>query len=145
MNMTHYNPWNIFDQLQHEINRAQSYRNASEKNTDTHASDWAPAVDIKEEKNKYVLLVDLPGVNPEEIDIHMEKGALSIKGERKTELKTGEEGFKRIERKHGAFERRFTLPEDVNPDAIDAKSNNGVLTVSIAKQEVLQPRKITIN
>ncbi len=145
MNMTHYSPWNLFDQLQHEVNRAQPYRNRSEKSTDTPTADWAPAVDIKEEEGRYVLVADIPGVNPEEIDIQMENGILSIKGERNSELKTEHEGFKRIERKHGIFERRFTLPEGVNPQAINAKSSNGVLTVSIPKQETVKPRKITVN
>ena len=145
MNMTHYNPWNLFEQLQHEINQAQSYKNRTEDSSDVVTSDWAPAVDIKEEDDRYLLIADIPGVDPKDIDIHMENGILSIKGERNSELKTEHEGFKRIERKHGIFYRRFNMPEGVNPDAIDAKSDNGVLTVSIPKQEAIKPRKITVN
>jgi len=145
MSLTHYNPWSIFDQLQHEMNRLQPYKDKNEDNGDVVTSDWAPAVDIKEEDDKYILVADIPGVDPENIDIHMENGILSIKGERNSELKTEHEGFKRIERKHGVFYRRFTMPEGVNPDAIDAKSSHGVLTVSIPKQETAKPRKITVN
>ncbi|HED35517.1 MAG TPA: Hsp20/alpha crystallin family protein [Gammaproteobacteria bacterium] len=145
MSLTHYNPWSLLDQLQHEMNRLQPYTNKTEDNGDVVTSDWAPAVDIKEENDKYILVADIPGVDPENIDIHMENGILSIKGERNSELKTENEGFKRIERKHGVFYRRFTMPEGVNPDAIDAKSSNGVLTVSIPKQEAIKPRKITVN
>jgi len=144
MSMTHYNPWNIFDQLQHEMNRAQSH-NKTEDNGDVVTSDWAPAVDIKEENNQFLLIADIPGVDPKNIDIHMEKGILTIKGERDSELKTEHEGFKRIERKHGIFYRRFTMPEGVNAEGIEAKSDNGVLTVSIPKQEAVKPRKITVN
>jgi len=146
MNMTHYNPWNLFDQLQHEMNHAPSYKNrAEEDNSDVVTSDWAPSVDIKEEDDKYILLADIPGVDPQDIEIHMENGILSIKGERNSELKTEHEGFKRIERKHGVFYRRFTMPEGVNPEAIEAKSDKGVLTLSIPKQEAVKPRKITVN
>lgn len=145
MSMTHYNPWNIFEQLQHEMNHAQNYKNRTEDSGDVVTSDWAPAVDIKEENDRYLLIADIPGVDPKDIDIHMENGLLSIKGERNSELKTEHEGFKRIERKHGVFYRRFNMPEGVNPDAIDAKSDNGVLTVSIPKQEAIKPRKITVN
>jgi len=145
MSMTHYNPWNIFDQLQHEMNRAQSHHNKTEDNGDVVTSDWTPAVDIKEEDNKYLLIADIPGVDPKNIDIHMENGILTIKGERDSELKTEHQDFKRIERKHGVFYRRFTMPEGVNADGIEAKSDNGVLTVSIPKQEAIKPRKITVN
>jgi HSP20 family protein len=143
MSLTHYNPWNLFDQLQNEVNRAHTYQAKNEDNV--IASDWTPAVDIKEEENQYLLIADIPGVNPNDIEIQMESNVLSIKGERNSELKTEHDGFKRIERKHGIFYRRFTLPEGINAEAIEAKSDNGVLTVSIPKQEVAKPRKITIN
>ena len=145
MNMTHYNPWSIFDQLQHEMNRAQPHSQKTQDNGNVVTSDWAPAVDIKEEDDKYILIADIPGVDPKDIDIHMENGILSIKGERDSELKTEHDGFKRIERKHGVFYRRFTMPEGVNADKIEAKSDKGVLTLSIPKQEAIKPRKITVN
>ncbi|RDH81357.1 MAG: heat-shock protein Hsp20 [endosymbiont of Galathealinum brachiosum] len=145
MSLTQHNPWNLFDQLQHELNRTHSHSHKLAANGDIVTSDWTPAVDIKEEDNQFLLIADIPGVDPENIDIHMENGILTIKGERNSELKTEHDGFKRIERKHGVFYRRFTMPEGVNPEGIDAKSNNGVLTVSIPKQEAVKPRKITVN
>ncbi len=145
MSLTHHNPWNLFDQLQHELTRMQGYKDKTDDNGDVVTSDWAPAVDIKEEDNQYLLVADIPGVDPKDIDIHMENGILSIKGERNSELKTEQDGYKRIERKHGVFYRRFTMPEGVNPDGIEAKCENGVLSVSIPKQEAAQPRKITVN
>lgn len=143
MSMTQHNPWNIFDQLQHEMNRAHAYKAKNEDHA--VASDWSPAVDIKEEENQYLLIADIPGVNPDNIDIEMENNVLSIKGERNSELKTSQQGFKRIERKHGVFYRQFTMPEGVNAEGIKAKTENGVLTVIIPKQEVVKPRKITVN
>jgi len=145
MSLTHYNPWSLFDQLQHEMHRMPSQKRKDIDNSHVVTSDWAPAVDIKEEDDQYLLIADIPGVDPKDIDIHMDNNILTIKGERNSELKTEQEGFKRIERKHGVFYRRFTMPEGVNADSVNANSNNGVLTVSIPKQEAVQPRKISVN
>ena len=145
MSLTHYNPWSLFDQLQHEMHRMPSQKRKDIDNSHVVTSDWAPAVDIKEEDDQYLLIADIPGVDPKDIDIHMDSNILTIKGERNSELKTEQEGFKRIERKHGVFYRRFTMPEGVNADSVNANSNNGVLTVSIPKQEAVQPRKISVN
>ena len=145
MSLLRHNPWSLFDQLQHEMHRSSGYPAKTEDNGDVVTSDWAPAVDIKEEDKQFILVADIPGVAPEDIDIHMENGILTIKGERDTEKKTEREGYKRIEREHGVFYRRFTMPEGVNADAIDAKTDNGVLTVTIPKQEQVQARKIKVS
>ncbi len=145
MSLTHYNPWSLFDQFQNEMNRMRTYKDNSEDNGDVVTSDWAPAVDIKEEDNQYLLVADIPGVDPKDIDVHMENGILTIKGERNSELKTEREGYKRIERKHGVFYRRFTMPEGVDADGIEANCDHGVLTVTIPKQEVAKARKIAVN
>lgn len=145
MSMLRHTPWNLFDQLQHEMNRSSGFPAKTEDTGDVVTSDWAPAVDIKEEDKQFILVADIPGVEPENIDIHMEKGILTIKGERDSEKKTERDGYKRIEREHGVFYRRFTMPEGVNPDAINAKTENGVLTITIPKQEQVQARKIKVN
>ncbi len=145
MNLIRHNPWSLFDQLQHELNRSQGYPAKTDDNGDVVTSDWAPAVDIKEEDKQFVLIADIPGVDPKDIEVHMENGILTIKGERESEKKTEREGYKRIEREHGVFYRRFTMPDGVNAEGIEAKSDHGVLTVSIPKQEAAQTRKITVN
>ena len=94
MSMTQYNPWNIFDQLQHEMNRAQAHNHKPEDNGNVVTSDWAPAVDIKEEENQFLLIADIPGVNPNDIDIHMENGVLTIKGDRNSELNQNKRALK---------------------------------------------------
>jgi len=142
MSLVRHNPWSLFDQLQREMNR---FPTKSEDSGDVVTSDWAPAVDIKEEADRFLLIADIPGVDPKDIEVHMENGILSIKGERESEKKTEREGYKRIEREHGVFYRRFTMPEGVNPDGIEANCKNGVLQVTIPKQEAAQPRKITVN
>ncbi len=144
MSLVRHNPWSLFDQLQREMNRFPM-KTTSEDNGDVVTSDWAPAVDIKEEDNRFLLIADIPGVDPKDIEIHMEKGILTLKGERESEKKTEREGYKRIEREHGIFYRRFTMPDGVNPEGIEANSKNGVLTVVIPKSEAVQPRRIEVN
>jgi HSP20 family protein len=143
MSLVRHNPWSLFDQLQRELNRYP--QKPEEDSGDVVTSDWAPAVDIKEEDDRFLLVADIPGVDPKDIEVHMENGILSIKGERESEKKTEREGYKRIEREHGVFYRRFTMPEGVNPEGIEANSKNGVLTVTIPKQEAAQPRRITVS
>ena len=139
MAMTRYEPWGLglISQLQKELERS-----AAEGSTAT--AEWAPAVDIKEEKDKFVIHADIPGVKPEDIDISMENGVLTIKGEKKTEAKTEKEGYKRVERTYGSFYRRFSLPDSANSDAISAVSKNGVLELTIPKKDIVQPKKISV-
>ncbi|MGZ8215356.1 MAG: Hsp20/alpha crystallin family protein [Methylosarcina sp.] len=136
-----YQPWSLLNQLQKELERAQE-GGASEGTIAT--AEWSPAVDIKEENDKFVLQADIPGVKPEDIDVSMENGVLTVKGEKKTEAKTENKGYKRIERKYGSFYRRFSLPDTANADAISAKSKHGVLEIVIPKREAVKPKKISI-
>ena len=107
-------------------------------------SQWVPRVDIKEEAERFVILADLPGVDPAQIEVNMDKGVLSIKGERKAELATENERYSRVERAHGVFYRRFALPESANPDGIAATGKNGVLEISIPKRPEASPRRINV-
>jgi HSP20 family protein len=107
-------------------------------------SDWWPAVDIREEENRFVLLADLPGVKPDAIEVSMEDGVLTIQGSRESETTTADSDYKRYERVYGRFLRRFTLPDTANGEAISAKTNHGVLEVSIPKQPRPLARKITV-
>lgn len=95
MAIARYEPWSLLNQLHKELDRVRE-SGGSEGSTAT--AEWAPAVDIKEEADKFVLLADLPGVKPEEIDVSMEDGVLTIRGEKRTEAKTEKEGYKRVER-----------------------------------------------
>ncbi|MCD9086333.1 Hsp20/alpha crystallin family protein [Stenotrophomonas sp. SY1] len=105
---------------------------------------WVPAVDIREEPTQFVLLADLPGVEPSSIDVQMDKGVLSIKGERAAAA-TAENGlFARSERGHGAFNRRFTLPDTADAEGIVARSHNGVLEIRIPKRSEAAPRRIQV-
>ena len=138
MAITRYEPWGLLNQLQRELERG-----AAEGSTAT--AEWAPAVDIKEEADKFVLHADIPGVKPEEIDISMEGDVLTIKGEKKTEATTEKENYKRVERTYGSFYRRFSLPDTADPEAIVAESKHGVLVITIPKRQAVQPKKINVS
>ncbi len=143
MSLTRYNPWSVFDQLQRELNMPMG-KFDSEENGNIATANWAPAVDIKEDEKAFILLADIPGVDPDDIEVTMDKGVLTIRGERQSEKKTEEENYKRVERQYGMFYRRFTLPDSANADGIEAKSEHGVLKITIPKQEVAQSRRISV-
>ena len=122
--MSRYEPWSLLNQLQRELER--SFEGKAAAGTDTAATaEWTPAVDIKEESERYVLWADLPGVSPDNIDITMENGILTLKGQRETEAKARREGLKRVERVFGTFYRRFSLPDTADADGISARTSNG--------------------
>ncbi len=107
-------------------------------------SQWVPRVDIKEEPNCFVLFADIPGVDPEDIEVQMDKGMLTIKGERAGDATRETERFSRIERQHGNFHRRFALPDSADPDGISATGRNGVLQITIPKRPETTPRRIQV-
>jgi HSP20 family protein len=105
---------------------------------------WAPAVDIIETDNELVLKADLPGVEMKDVDINIENGTLTLKGERKFEREEKNKGFHRMERSYGSFVRYFTLPETVDAEHVHAEYNAGVLTITLPKKEVAKPRTIKV-
>ena len=80
----------------------------------------------------------------QDIDVRMENGTLTIRGERKFEAKRNEGGWHRVERSYGTFERAFTLPDTVNPEGVKADYKNGVLTVTLPKKELAKPRQVKV-
>lgn len=106
---------------------------------------WAPKVDIKEEEKEFVVYADIPGVDPNHIDIEMDGNTLTVKGEKKAEHEEKNKNYYRIERTTGKFYRQFTLPESVDSSKIVAKTKNGVLAIHLPKtEEGKNHRKITI-
>ncbi|MGF1642308.1 MAG: Hsp20/alpha crystallin family protein [Thiotrichales bacterium] len=142
MALVTYDPWNVFEQMRKEMDRAIANRN--DEGSKVATADWAPAVDIKEDPDQFLLLADIPGVDPKDIEVHMENGVLTIRGERKSESKEEHAGYKRVERVYGSFYRRFSLPDTADAERISARSQNGVLAISIPKHEKVQPRRIAV-
>ncbi len=140
--MARYETWSLLNQLHRELER--TYENKSTGTETAATAEWTPAVDIKEEPERYVLWADLPGVNPDAIDIMMENGILTLKGERATEATEQREGLKRVERIYGSFYRRFSLPDTADAESISARCTSGVLEISIPKKAAVQPKKIHV-
>jgi HSP20 family protein len=105
---------------------------------------WIPAMDLVEAENEFVLRADLPGLTEGEVNIEVDDNVLTISGERKAEHEDRKEGFYRVERSYGSFRRSLTLPDNVDPEAVKASFENGVLEVRVPKPEQRKPRKVSI-
>lgn len=143
MNIARFEPWTFVDLLRRDLDRLADPRRAGDTSHDSVA-DWVPAVDIFEEKDRYLLRADVPGVNPEDINVSMDNGILNVSGERRAEARSEDATAQRVERVAGRFFRHFTLPESTDADAITAKCSNGILEVSIPKLPEVQARRITV-
>lgn len=136
------NPWQILNDLNSILGTEMRTRNQDDSYVES--SHWIPSVDIKEEADKFILSVDIPGVDPKNVDIFMENNVLAIKGSREESTTENKHGYHRIERIKGSFYRRFTLPETADADQITATSKHGVLEITIGKKKAVQARKITV-
>src|SRR5438309_4206090 len=105
----------------------------------TTARPWAPAVDILETENDLIVKADLPGIDMKDIDIQLENGTLTLKGERKFEKDEKNKGFHRMERSYGSFVRYFTLPDTVDTEHVGAHYANGVWSVTLPKKAIAKP------
>ena len=144
MAIVRYEPLGLLGQLQKELARSFTHFGNEFGESLSLTADWMPAVDVMEEENQFVIHADVPGVKPEEIEVSVDAGVLTIKGEKLSESKTEKEGYKRVERSQGSFYRRFNLP-GADADAVTAKFKNGVLEVIVPKHEVAQPKRITVS
>jgi len=144
MNIVRYRHWPRQAVRQEQINHLfeRFFDNGAANNPGS--SQWVPRVDIREEADRFVILADLPGVDPEQIDIQMDKGVLSIKGQRSSEAATETERYSRVERRQGGFHRDFALPDSADAEGIVASGRNGVLEISIPKKAESTPRKIQV-
>jgi HSP20 family protein len=105
---------------------------------------WMPAMDLVESGDHFVLRADLPGMGEDDVNIEFEDGTLTVSGERKAEHEESNEGFHRVERSFGTFSRSLTLPQGIDPEAVTASFDRGVLEIRIPKPEQRKPRKIAI-
>jgi HSP20 family protein len=144
MSLIRYQPWGLMRSLQEDLDRLFEQRLAMDETAGSVAN-WTPPVDIQEEDERFVLHADIPGVKPEDIEVTMENGVLTISGNREETKRVEQNGYRRIERIAGRFFRRFTLPDTANADGIAAKSHNGVLEVIIPKHARVMPRRISVD
>lgn len=136
-----YQPWSVHRELLNEFNRYFDRADASTGAT----AEWTPAVDIEEYADKFVLYADVPGVDLKSIEVTLEKGVLTLSGNREKAAEAAGVEARRIERTNGRFFRRFSLPDTVDGESVTAKGSNGVLEIAIPKRPAAQPRKITVS
>ena len=147
MAMMRFEPGNAMTQLQNEINRI--FGNMHDAESSGATSEWMPAVDIAEYTDRFELLIDLPGVDPKAVDITLDKGMLTISGERQNSKPLqGRNDHtpqrQRSERHVGRFHRQFILPDTVDTESVSATGRDGVLEIAIAKHPKSQPRRISV-
>ncbi|NMW25045.1 Hsp20/alpha crystallin family protein [Rhodanobacter denitrificans] len=147
MNLVRHGIWNTGNSLPEEIRQAFDRFLQPEDGDASNVvtSQWAPRVDIREDEQRFVILADIPGVDPAQIEVSMDKGILTIKGEREAGNAEQNGKFTRVERARGAFHRRFALPDSADAEGVTANGKFGVLEIVIPKKAQATPRRITIN
>ncbi len=135
MKIARFEPWSYVDLLNRDLRRAAP---------NNGSAGWKPAVDIIEENDRFLLRADVPGVNPDDIDVSMDAGLLTVSGVRQSIEYGKDADVQRAERLSGRFSRRFTLPETADAEGITAKCSNGILEVSIPKLPEVQARRIAV-
>lgn len=146
MNLTRYDPFTGFgfSGLPADLNRYFG-RWLPEEEGNTLMTGWIPAVDIKETDDAYTIDVDIPGVDAKDIEVTLENGQLSISGKRDEEKTEKHEHFRRTERVSGQFFRRFMLPGTTDAETVRARSEKGVLEITVPKSVKHKARRIEVN
>jgi len=146
MALIRWEPVRELNTIQSEMNRLfNSFFESSSPANGTSLRRWIPAMDLVETDDDFVLRADLPGLTEDDVNIELEDNVLTLSGERKSEREEKNEGYYRVERASGSFQRSLTLPEGVDPEGIRASFENGVLEVRVPKPEQRKPRKVTIS
>jgi HSP20 family protein len=144
MNIVRWDPFRELEEVSNRLNRyfAQPARRATEE--DGFFADWAPAMDVQETDQEYLVKADLPEVKKEDVKVDVQEGVLTIEGERKQEKEEKNKKFHRIERSYGKFVRRLAMPGDVDAAKAAAEFKDGVLQVHLPKSPTSKPRTIDV-
>ena len=145
MTIVRWEPFRELSSLQTEMNRLFNAAFEGPGSGNGGARRWTPAMDMLETEDEFVLRADLPGLSESDVHIELEDNVLTVSGERKTEHEDKREGFYRMERSYGSFSRSLTLPKGIDPEAVTAAFDRGVLEVRVPKPEQRKPRRISIN
>ncbi|OIO69230.1 MAG: heat-shock protein [Zetaproteobacteria bacterium CG_4_9_14_3_um_filter_49_83] len=137
-------PWQDLEGLQQRLQDVFGDTPFAVNAANVDQGQWAPPVDIRETEDALQMQVELPGINKEEITLEVKDGVLSISGERRYEKDVKEEHSHRTERVYGRFSRSFSLPRNVNADAVEASMKDGVLHVKMPKLDSAKAKAITI-
>ena len=138
--------WNPWEDLQREMSSVLESHLGARRPTRDEPSEWGwrPPVDIFEDPEYYLLIAELPGVDPVKVDLRVEDNRLTISGTRQMEFAERKESYHRLEREYGAFARTFSLPASISADKIDAEYKQGLLRVRIPKRPEVQPKQISV-
>ena len=135
--MTNHRMGRLFDEM-----LGNGFRRTAEERSLRGA--WVPAINILEQDEAVLITADLPGLKPEDVEVTVDEGTLTIRGERKLEEATEGETYHRVERQYGAFERSFNLPTSIDSTKISARFTNGEMVLSLPKREESKPRTVKI-
>ena len=145
MSVTRWNPFQDLLSIQDEMNRLFGRVVGQQPGPDrTGQRAWAPALDIAERPDAYLVTVEVPGVKPEDLDITLEGGVLTVQGERRFQDESTDQQWHRVERRYGAFRRSITLPSQAQGDKIEASFQDGLLRVLVPKAEAAMPKRIEV-
>ena len=146
MAIMRFEPFREMARVQDELNRIFDDRlwRRGQGYEELSSGGFLPPVDVWEDQEVLSLTAELPGIDPKDVDVHVENGVLTVKGERKLEREDRKDNYLRIERAYGAFTRSFTLPSTVDSEKVKAEFKNGLLRVLIPKREETKPRSIKV-
>lgn len=145
--LTHWNPLREIHELQHRVLNALGSAPGSASNGDRESlavAEWVPVVDIVEDEKEYLVKAELPEVSRENIHVTVENGRLTLRGERRFEKEETGKKYHRVERSYGTFLRSFNLPENADPEQVEAEFKDGILLVHLPKQEKAKPREVEV-
>jgi HSP20 family protein len=143
MSLVRWDPFREVTELSRHLNRLFGSIEAPEQ-AQRQPSDWLPAVDIKESPEEYAIKFEVPGMKKEEIQVGVENGILTVRGERKQEKEERGLRFHRVERSYGMFARSFQLPGLVDTTKVAAEYKDGLLNVRIPKSEPSKPKPVEV-
>ena len=150
MTLVKWNPARELLNVEREFNKLFNTFNSrfgfdeSTMNEELENAVWSPLTDISENKDQYILKLDLPGVSKENLKLNFHDGELIISGERKQEKEDKDSKYHRIERTYGKYYRSFTLPQTIQADKINAEFKDGQLTITVPKSEEAKPKELEI-
>jgi HSP20 family protein len=144
MSISRWDPFQDLQSFRDEMNRTLSRWFSREEGDEPTPRRWMPALDVTESKDAYQIDVEVPGMRPEDINVTVEDGMLTISGERRSEEEKGDRNYHRIERRYGVFRRAISLPRDVDANRMQASYDNGVLRLEVPKSEGSQAKRIEV-
>lgn len=142
MALMHYQPTSLLQQFNNEINR-MFVRDAS-RAAALSPTQWAPVVNVRETADAYHLEAEVAGVDPDDIEVTLDRDVLTLSGERRDDSDDNDASLRHAERVYGRFVRRFTLPDSADGEAVEAHARHGVLKLTIPKKAARQPRRIEV-